>query len=138
MPHSSPPSAGSAPTRSPDARHLRGNPAYAHRLKEDVSGLAENYGGNIDLNEDYWSRWTNAKFEELESVFRETTLHLTASYRVLQLALMTRRGNVIPECHVCIQRHRGMNSCGCTSHAASELHQPRPPFLCRVERHCVR
>ncbi len=55
--------------------------------------------------------------------------------RAKQNAIIAARGNRTPECRNCALRHRCLNTCGCTNHAASGGYLDRvSPFLCCMER----
>ncbi len=183
-------------------------PSNAHLLADGVSWLAEHYHGNIGLNFDYWSRWTDEQFEVLAAQYREMMRRMADSYRAgrpmrvdnvrekilshirstegkepclhcrigereiavtvdgnffpcsrlvgegdapelnfgnvyeginraRQHAIIAARGNRTPECLSCGLRHRCLNSCGCTNHAASGRLDRVSPFLCCLERLCI-
>ncbi len=57
--------------------------------------------------------------------------------RAKQHAIIATRGNRTPECMLCSLRHRCLNSCGCTNHAASGFLDLVSPFLCNMERLCI-
>ncbi len=183
-------------------------PSNAHLLADGVSWLAEHYHGNIGLNFDYWSHWTDEQFEVLAAQYREMMRRMADSYRAgrpmrvdnvrekilshirsaegkepclhcrigereiavtvdgnffpcsrlvgegdapelnfgnvyeginraRQHAIIAARGNRTPECLSCGLRHRCLNSCGCTNHAASGRLDRVSPFLCCLERLCI-
>ncbi|MBQ3144479.1 MAG: radical SAM protein [Akkermansia sp.] len=60
------------------------NPANHHYLREGVRWLHEHYKGDIGLNFDYWSEWTDAQFESLTQELEGMVSDITDSYRVGQ------------------------------------------------------
>lgn len=56
-------------------------PSNAHLLDEGVAWLAERYSGNISLNMDYWSDWTDATFEVLREQMQRVGVRVLASWR---------------------------------------------------------
>lgn len=57
------------------------NPANHHHLREGVRWLREHYRGEIGLNFDYWSEWTDAQFDSLTKELEGLMCDITASYR---------------------------------------------------------
>ncbi len=60
------------------------NPANHHYLREGVRWLHEHYKGDIGLNFDYWSEWTDAQFESLTQELEGMVSDITDSYRIGQ------------------------------------------------------
>lgn len=60
------------------------NPDNHHYLREGVRWLHEHYRGNIGLNFDYWSEWTDAQFESLTQELEGMVSDITDSYRIGQ------------------------------------------------------
>ena len=60
------------------------NPANHHYLRSGVRWLHEHYRGNIGLNFDYWSEWTDAQFESLTRELEGMVSDITDSYRIGQ------------------------------------------------------
>lgn len=60
------------------------NPDNHHYLREGVRWLHEHYRGNIGLNFDYWSEWTDAQFESLTRELEGMVSDITDSYRIGQ------------------------------------------------------
>ncbi len=58
--------------------------------------------------------------------------------RAKQQYLISARGCATPACKVCSLRHRCLNSCGCTNHAASGKLNEVSPFLCCSEKLFIR
>lgn len=58
------------------------NPANHHYLREGVRWLHEHYKGDIGLNFDYWSEWTDAQFESLTQELEGMVSDITDSYRI--------------------------------------------------------
>lgn len=54
--------------------------------------------------------------------------------RARQEWIIANRGNITPACKLCELRHRCINSCGCTNHAASGHINQVSPFLCCSEK----
>lgn len=54
--------------------------------------------------------------------------------RARQEWIIATRGNITPACKLCELRHRCINSCGCTNHAASGHINQVSPFLCCSEK----
>ena len=57
------------------------NPANHHRLREGVRWLHAHYPGEIGLNFDYWSEWTDAQFDSLTEQLEGMTADMLESYR---------------------------------------------------------
>lgn len=60
------------------------NPDNHHYLRAGVRWLHEHYRGNIGLNFDYWSEWTDAQFESLTRELEGMVSDITDSYRIGQ------------------------------------------------------
>lgn len=60
------------------------NPDNHHYLREGVRWLHEHYRGNIGLNFDYWSEWTDAQFESLTQELEGMVSDIAESYRIGQ------------------------------------------------------
>lgn len=60
------------------------NPDNHHYLRAGVRWLHEHYRGNIGLNFDYWSEWTDAQFESLTQELEGMVNDITDSYRIGQ------------------------------------------------------
>lgn len=60
------------------------NPGNHHYLRAGVRWLHEHYRGNIGLNFDYWSEWTDAQFESLTQELEGMVSDITDSYRIGQ------------------------------------------------------
>lgn len=60
------------------------NPANHHYLRAGVRWLHEHYRGNIGLNFDYWSEWTDAQFESLTQELEGMVSDINDSYRIGQ------------------------------------------------------
>lgn len=58
--------------------------------------------------------------------------------RPKQQYIISTRGCATPACKVCSLRHRCLNSCGCTNHAASGKLNEVSPFLCCSEKFFIR
>lgn len=58
--------------------------------------------------------------------------------RARQHYLIATRGNSTPACKICTLRHRCLNSCGCTNHAATGSLNRVSPFLCAAQRLLIR
>ena len=57
------------------------NPANHHHLREGVRWLHAHYPGEIGLNFDYWSEWTDAQFDSLTEQLEGMTADMLESYR---------------------------------------------------------
>lgn len=57
------------------------NPANHHLLREGIRWLHEHYKGDIGLNFDYWSKWTDAQFESLCTQLEGMVRDMADSYR---------------------------------------------------------
>lgn len=178
-------------------------PNNVQHLAEGTQWLAEHYHGEIGLNIDYWSEWTDANFDTLCEQFNRVAAMVLESYRsgapialsniehkilshirardntpclhcaigereiavsadgnffpcsrlvgigdepelnfgnvhsgidrARQEWIIAHRGNSTPACKLCALRHRCVNTCGCTNHAASGHIDQVSPFLCASE-----
>lgn len=57
------------------------NPANHLYLREGVRWLSKHYGGEIGLNFDYWSEWTDEQFDSLTQELEGMVSDLTDTYR---------------------------------------------------------
>lgn len=57
------------------------NPANHRYLREGVRWLHEHYRGDIGLNFDYWSEWTDEQFDSLTEQLKKVTADMLDSYR---------------------------------------------------------
>ena len=57
------------------------NPANHHLLVEGVQWLHEHYRGQIGLNFDFWSAWSDAQFESLKAQLEQLQQLMLESYR---------------------------------------------------------
>ena len=57
------------------------NPANHHLLLEGVQWLHAHYQGNIGLNFDFWSEWSNAQFDSLRAQLEQLQQLILESYR---------------------------------------------------------